>query len=205
MKLLVALGMISSFLIVEKVKVWKEKNGIVVVEAEHVQNRNALPPYWELAREVSGYEGLAFVQWKGASYVREVYEDVNRGRILTYYVSIEKEGNYYIKTKGFCLDEEQAELIVRINGGEWKKFVIPNDGNVNWDINSLQDSYPIFFPFGYHKVEIASVSEGFLFDRFILVHGSLAETAGDENFAVPYSSKKESRNEYVEDENFPIR
>ena len=205
MKLAIVLSLLSLFIYAEKIKVWKEKAGVVIAEAEHVQNRNSLPPYWEIVRFLKGFEDDGFVQWKGTSYLKESYEDITEGRILTYHISVQKEGDYYLKIKGICFDETQANVLVRINSGDWKNFVIENDGNVNWDSNQASDSYPVFFPMGYHKVEIAGVNSGFLFDKFMLVNGSLFDLQGKENFAIPYEEKRESKNEYISDETFPVR
>ncbi len=205
MKVLITISFLSLMFFYEKVKVWKENKGVVIVEAEHVQNRNALPPYWQLERSIKGFEKTGFVQWKGLSLTKDTYDEIDEGRILTFYISIEQEGNYYLKTKGICLDELEADLLVRINNNEWKKFTITNDGKVNWDNNPMENSYPIFLPLGYHKIEVAGITSGFLLDKFILAHGSLFTSESFHDFVKNYNDKKESRNEYVVDENFPLR
>lgn len=205
MKLLIAISLVLPFFIAEKVKVWKESRGVVVVEAEHNQDRNKLPANWEVAESLQGYESVVFLQWKGTSYISPTFDQITDRRVVSYYVAIQKEGDYYLKIKGICFDEKETMVLIKVNNGDWKSFTIPNNGEVNWDINPVAESYPVFLPMGYHKISIAGVSSGFLFDKFIMVHSSLIDIDPDNNFASTYDKSKESKNEYVVDEYFPER
>ena len=185
-----------------KIKVWKEKRGLVVVEAEHSQERNDLPIYWASSTVVQGYSGTGFLRWSGTSFINKEFSEIDYERIITYYVDIDKEGVYYMKIKGTIFDEPSANILVRIDNSEWKQFIIPNNGSVAWDINPLEESYPFFFQHDFHKIDIAGTSSGFLFDKFALLHESLIDPAADSINTKLLDYQRESRSQYLPADQF---
>jgi len=196
--------LVLTFLLIpsEKIKVWKEKKGIVVLEAEHSQDRNDLPVYWSTSTAFQGYTGTGFLRWSGAGYINDDFSNVDEERIITYYVAVETEGVYYIKLKGTIFDEVSANVLVKIDNSEWKKFTIQNNGSVSWDVNTVSDSYPVFMQNDYHKIEIAGISSGFMFDKFALIHESLIDPSSDMIDTSIIDGVKESRSQYLPEELF---
>lgn len=188
----------------EKIKVWKEKRGIAVVEAEHIQIRNDLHPYWVSEKLVDGYSGTGYVMWGGASYIKADYSDLYDERILTFYVSVSKEGVYYVKIKGLCLDEWESRLLVRINGKDWHNYTIANQRTFGWDLNGKKDLCGAFMQLGYHKIEIAAIDAGFMLDKLAVVHqDEFSEEGWPDRLML--ETTKESRSEYLPSSHFKQR
>mgnify|MGYP000194576035 CR=1 FL=1 len=189
----------------EKVKVWKEKKGVVVLEAEHIQARNDPPSFWKSVNVMDGYSGTGMLQWSGSTYIEDNNEYMYDDRIINLYVMIEKEGVYYFKLKGTIIDEPQARIFVSINSSDWNLYHIPNTGSFTWDTNTIKNCYPVFFPQGYHRIEVAAATTGFLFDKAVLFHESQIDTSIDSVDMSHFDHMKESGSRYVTDEYFPKR
>lgn len=199
MKFYLILLFISMLTPPDKIKVWKERGGNATFEAEHIQTRNDLPLYWSRAREVGGYSGTGYLYWGGTSFLRDDYEGLDDERILEYYVSIQKEGVYFVKIKGLCIDEYESQVLVRIKGSDWHQYVVRNENAFSWDVNERKALCSAFLQMGYHKIELAGISSGFMVDRFEMIHESELNN-GEVDISI--LDGKESSSEYLKAERF---
>lgn len=193
MKLSFIVILLLSFTGTEKIKVWKENGGVAVIEAEHIQTRNDLPLYWSRAHTIEDYSGTGYLYWTGSSFPKEDYTALDEERILEYHAAIRREGVYYVKIKGLCVDEYEASVLIRINGSDWHTYTIRNEKTFSWDINIQAALCAAFLPLGYHKIEIAAVSAGFMVDKLQMVH----ESEMEEDVIEKLERNNEARSEYI--------
>jgi len=184
----------------EKVKVWKERGGEVIIEAEHLEDRNQMPVFWKRSTVIDGYHGTGYVEWIGLekNYLTIPYDSVYKDRILTYFVEIKQGGVYYVKLVGY---HEKGvgdnEVYVSVKEGEWQTFRIHQHDQFTCDNNEKKESYPFFLQYGYHKIELIGKRKGFKLDRVVLVHEDNVPQTWNQLENDCWDNDNESPNEYV--------
>jgi hypothetical protein len=151
-------------------KVWVEKNGLAVIEAEHVAH---LPPAsgWKLEKTLTGYMGSGYLVWRGrADWGPESrpYDSIPEPEVrLSYQVQISTPGTYYLKVRNQHQHEDgDNDVWTSVNGSAWGKTY--DWQQHEWSLDERGTWAKYVLPPGLHKVELAGRSRGFAVDRLIL-------------------------------------
>ena len=178
-------------------KVWKENNGIVIIEAENNQDKKSNENGWKLKKIPKGYTGKGYYQWNGVGlwHKPSAYDSLPAERILTYYFEIEKEGVYYAKLRNYHLQEDgDNDVFLSINKSDWNKVYDHQESQWTWDENGKwEDKYPHFFKKGIYILQLGGRSVGFGVDKIALFHETLAPDPWSACDTTLWSDTKESK------------
>ena len=184
----------------EKVKTWKEKGGVIIIQAEHIESRNDLPANWKKNVEIPGYTGTGYLEWTGpersGDYIPydSIYEDTK----LSFHFLIKKEGVYYIKLNAYHegIRIDNAALL-SFKKNEWKSFTNSRSNEFSWDENDQQNSQAMLLANGYYEIEITGKFNGYKLDKIAIFHESLIGSTWSEYERTKWFNARESKTEYV--------
>lgn len=151
-------------------KLWLEKDGIAVIEAESAPN---LPKSsgWVKGDTLQGYYGSGYMVWRGTGDwgpESRPYDSITQEtRILTYHVEIQKAGIYYLKLRNQHQHEDgDNDVWTSVNGSDWGKTYDWQENEWSLDERGIWAKYTL--EKGINKVELAGRSQGFSVDRIFL-------------------------------------
>ncbi len=150
-------------------RVWREKDGVVIIETESVDS--ALnPEKWELANSPQGYTGSGYLVWKswGNMYKNPLMHDAitDPDNTLKYKVWIDSPGEYAIHIRNLHHEEDgDNDVWVSINQSPYDKvwdhhidqFTWTDFDLTTWELNP-----------GINEITIAGRSKGMGIDRIAL-------------------------------------
>tara|TARA_R110000868_G_scaffold243273_1_gene499208 strand:+ start:1268 stop:1903 length:636 start_codon:yes stop_codon:yes gene_type:complete len=185
------------------VKVWKENDGILVIEVENHSDKKSPNVKWELKKESKGFSGTGYYQWTGVGIWHKIdeYASMASERILSYTFEINKKGIYYAKIKNFHLMEDgDNDVYLSINKSSWNKIYDHQKENWTWDENGQwNDKYPQYLKKGIYQIELAGRSQGFAIDKIALFHESHSPDPWTDCESTIWADSKESKTYYTND------
>ena len=150
----------------EASKVWMEKDGMVVIEAENVAH--PLPEGWEFKQEHQGYTGKGYIQWTGKGmWGPETYDyqEMPNDRLVTYYFKVNTPGVYFIKLRNYHLKKDgDNDVWISVGGGVFGKLYDFEENAWTFDERGTWGTYELQAGKVY-KVELAGRSGNFNVDR----------------------------------------
>lgn len=160
------------------VRVWIEKGGVAVMEAEHALSFTTGDSGWQLNSENEGYTGTGYCTWKGPSdwgpESRPYDTALLANRKLTYRVQISTPGTYYVKVRNIHAKEDgDNDVWVSVNKSRWGKTYDHQVNQFSFDERGAWAKYELT-P-GISTVELAGRSHNFSVDRIVLFKESTPE------------------------------
>ena len=183
----VALRKNKSVLHPEPKKVFLEKNGYVVIEAENVE----LPEKWVVKDSLARHTGNGYIQWEGDEYIRNHVSPMEAVGVITYSFQISNPGVYRVmwRTRQYP-DVERGDacndMFFRFVSGEavggeghldlatftkagtqskdewtWRSWILPGESN---GLGKALRKFDV----GIHHVQIAGRAERYPIDRFVI-------------------------------------
>ena len=159
----------------EASKVWMEKDGMVVIEAENLIH--PLPEGWEFKQEHQGYTGKGYIQWTGKGmWGPETYDyqKMPKDRLVTYYFKVNTPGIYFIKLRNFHLKKDgDDDVWISVGGGIFGKLYDFEENAWTFDERGTWGTYELQAGKVY-KVQLAGRSGNFNVDRIHVFHHNKA-------------------------------
>jgi hypothetical protein len=165
------------------VKVFNEKDGICVFEAEMVDDGEPVDSLWRYETRQEGYSGNGYFRWVGQEHVvygngcnksdpisKECYVAPDEG-ILKYYVRIANPGNYWVWVRNYHAHKEGNDMWSGIDGATWIKEFDKEADIGEWTWSDRADEHWFgkanthYLSSGVHTIYIAGRT-GFPFDVF---------------------------------------
>lgn len=176
-----------------KDKIWIEKDGIIVIEAEFPK-QTLSNEGWTKGDTLRGFFGDGYVVWRGTpdwGPESRPYDSFLGQSVLTYHFRIKNPGVYNIKIRNYHMKKDgDNDVWTSVDGGEWGKTYdwqtrewTPDERGA-WAKRKLEA--------GDHRVELAGRSKGFCIDRIIIFKDGIA---ADNVAQLPASKRKELRHE----------
>lgn len=194
---------LNSFEEKRKVKVWVEKDGIIIVEAEHFQREiQDKVDDFVVKDSPNGFSGTGYVRWEGSGdWKNEVpYDSFPKNRSLRYHFKINNPGIYLAKIRNYHLEEDgDNDVYLSINKSTWNKIYDHQVKQFSWDENGKwKDSYPQHFEEGVYLLEIAGRSVGFGVDKITLFKEEYYPEPLNNHKSQPWFAKEESVSIWLE-------
>jgi hypothetical protein len=160
-------------------RVWEEYDGLVVIEAEHVEK---LPSGVYIESSTPGYTGSGYLRF-AATYSSSSgavnYSKVNQDIVLTYKVYVNNPGHYLIKLRNYhqFMDGDN-DCWVSVNQFRWRKFWDNNkttwtydEGYTRFYVSHAPDGVNVPLSAGLNTIQVAGRASGYKLDRIILQKG----------------------------------
>lgn len=159
-------------------KVWKEKDGVIIIEVEEAIRLPLSSQGWQLKKEPSGYTGTGFLVWKGpGNWTENNYDSLfDLTAMLPYWIDIENPGIYYINVRNYHFKEDgDNDIWISIDRGDYRKYYDWNEKEFTWcetGWNKKDDNIyswaEIELTKGLHRVILRGRSYNFGLDRLVL-------------------------------------
>lgn len=181
----------------QKLKVWTEQDGMVIIEAENyqpeIQENEVL---FRLMKSPEGFSGKGYLVWEGKGHWKDrlPYDSLPPFRSIKYFVKINSPGTWFAKVRNYHLEEDgDNDIYISINQGNWNKVYDHQAKEWTWDENGKwEDSHPQYLKPGIYKLEIAGRSVGFGIDRITLFEEKYYPATQENHQLQPWFSKQES-------------
>lgn len=151
-------------------KVWSERNGYVIIEAENAAGFKSNSGGWQLNAHAKDYTGTGYVTWRGpASWGPETreYDSVSAEKKLSYRVRINTPGTYYAKVRNrHDREDGDNDVWLSVNKGTWGKTYDHDVNRFSFDERGDWAKYKL--DTGVYLVELAGRSPNFSADRIVL-------------------------------------
>ena len=150
-------------------RIWIERGGVAVIEAESVDADIDLSK-WAFASEFPGFSGSGYLIWRGRGNMYKdplVYDaPAAAGEVLRYPVWINQPGNYAIHLRNIHSQEDgDNDVWVRVNRSDYYKIWDHDTGRFTWtEFNWKQWRLGK----GLNEIVLRGRSRGFGIDRLVL-------------------------------------
>ncbi len=181
-------------LISQPEKVFVERDGVVIIQAESVEYDSQ----WVLETKAEGYTGEGYLTWNS----KNRFNKPGSGT-LVFQVFVHNPGTYYLQLHNFHDHPNRTEsndLYTRINEGDWIKTYSHINKRWTWhtgfDINHVWGLLPKFeLNAGLNSIQLSGRSKGFSIDKLALV---VAEKLSMETWkAQPESEQVDIKNHEI--------
>ncbi|MGF1637578.1 MAG: hypothetical protein ACFCUU_10945, partial [Cyclobacteriaceae bacterium] len=158
----------------QKQKIWKESNGIVIIEAENVMDI-PVDSNWKVESTLSGRQSTGYVTWRGddtSGPESLPYDSLSTEFRLSYQIDIETPGTYHIRVLNqHQMEDGDNDVWISLNRGDWGKTY---DWQINeWSLDERGDWAKAKLDKGIHVVELGGRSAGFSIDRILVFHDQI--------------------------------
>lgn len=170
-------------------KVWKEKEGIVIIETEDVNSGDLNNSKWKLKKDAPGYTGSGYIRWEGKSMGGNEnniisYVKMENERVLDYAVEITKTGTYYLRVRNYHVHVDgDNDCFVSMNYGHFNKTWDSDVKVFSYDNNHINSNKIKILKKGIYRISLGGRSKGFCVDRLVLLH---QDVTPDNWGAAPY-------------------
>lgn len=160
-------------------RIWDGKDGVVVIEAENMQNYNESTSSWKVYTTVPGYTGTSALRaTKGntynAAFTRNYTQITDPTAKLTYFFMVDSDGDYIINVRNrHELLDGDNDVWISVNESQWKKQYDHTEGEYSYD----ESDYSYNLARGLNKVEFAPRSNNFCLDRIVVHKRGVPENA----------------------------
>lgn len=168
-------------------KVFVEKDGFVVIEAESVE----LPDKWVFKDAIASHTGRGYIQWEGGEFFRTHLAPMEAPGVITYSFKVNNPGIYRVmwRTRQYPdveRNDADNDMYFRIVSGEdddkdrgpdlsifskagtqskdewsWRSWVLPGENGGTGNVMRKFDA-------GIHHIQISGRSERYPIDRFVI-------------------------------------